>query len=185
MSLTSTWTTQDATTTHCRARFVGEEYSQLRQLAARRMSGERESHMLTGTALANEVALKFLTDPSLPTKDRARFFAYAAVAMKNHLVDHARAAGRKKRGSDRIRQSGEQAESVAVQEQEELDELTEALAVLERLDPRRTQVVRMRFFDGYSNEEIAARLGVSVATIKRDWEGARTWLKNRMREDTE
>ena len=185
MSLTSTWSTQDAPTTQCRARIVREEYSQLRQLAARRMSGERDNHMLTGTALANEVAMKFLTDPSLPTKDRARFFAYATVAMRNHLVDHARAAGRKKRGGDRVRQSCEHAESAAAREREELDELTEALNLLERLDPRRARVVRMRFFDGRSNDDIAAQLGVSVATVKRDWEGARNWLQNRMRAVTE
>lgn len=159
-----------------RANLIQAAYEDLRQLAAGKMAGERQDHTLTSTALVNEASMRLLTDANVPTENRGQFFAYASKAMRNFLIDHARTKGRQKRGGDRQKFSFEEAMVAAEDQRDELLALNDALESLAELEPRKAQVVEMRYFGGMSNREIATALGTSLATVKRDWEVARTWL---------
>ena len=163
-----------------RASAINAAYDELRKLAQGRMAGERLDHTLSATALVHEVSLKFLNDASLPTENRGKFFAYASQAMRNYLIDYARTRGRQKRGGDRKRVELEDAVSAAVDQREELLALNEALEGLAVEEPRKASVVEMRYFGGLNNQEVADALDISVATVKRDWEVAQTWLRREM-----
>lgn len=162
---------------------VQNEYGQLRQLAARKMKRERCDHLLTATALANEVSIRMLTDCRMSTDNRDQFFAYAATAMGNLLIDHARAQRCQKRGGGQPVQTYDDGLTVAATTSADVGAVREALAKLRRLDSRRAQVVQLRYFDGLSNQEIADQLCISLATVKRDWEGARAWLQQELSRD--
>ena len=159
-----------------RARVIQAAYDDLRELAAGKMSGERQNHTLTSTALVHEVSMKMLNDSRVPTESRGQFFAYASKAMRNLLIDHARNRGRQKRGGDRQKFSLEEAMIACDEQRDEFLALNDALESLADLEPRKAQVVEMRYFGGMSNQEIASALDISLATVKRDWEVAKTWL---------
>lgn len=163
-----------------RAEVLRIAYQDLRALAARKMQFERQDHTLTATALVHEVTLKLLNETSLPTTGRAQFMAYAAKAMRHYLVDHARTAGRQKRGGDRSRVAFDNAVIACHEQSEDLLELHSALEQLAEVDARKAKVVEMRYFGGLSLQETAEVLCVSVATVKRDWEVAKVWLKSQM-----
>ena len=159
-----------------RANAIQAAYDDLRKLAAARMSDERQDHTLTATALVHEVSLKILGDNQVPVASRGQFFAYASKAMRNLLIDHARTKGRQKRGGDRQKFVFDEA-LVACQEQKnEFLALNDAIDELSEIEPRKAQVVEMRYFGGMSNQEIASTLKTSLATVKRDWTIAKTWL---------
>lgn len=155
-------------------------YDELRRLADRYLRHERPGHTLQPTALVHEAYLRLAGDSagSGPAErgNRAYFFAAASQAMRRILVDHAKGRGRKKRGGERVREV--LAESSAVLDEKDLDlvALDEALTRLAELDPRKGKVVELRYFGGLSLEEVADSLGTSVATVKRDWTLAKTWL---------
>lgn len=151
-------------------------YEDLRRLATGQMNHQRLDHTLTSTALVHEVSLKLLGEHKIPTEDRKQFFSYAASAMRNLLIDHARTKGRQKRGGNVARFSFEEAMLAAEQQSDRLLQLNEALENLAHTQPRKAQVVEMRYFGGLKMEEIAEALEVSLATVKRDWEVARTLL---------
>lgn len=159
-----------------RANLIQATYEDLRKLAAGKMAGERQDHTLTSTALVNEVSMRLLSDTRLPTKSRGQFFAYASKAMRNFLIDHARTKGRQKRGGDRQKFSFEEAVVAAEEQRDEFLALNDALELLAELEPRKAHVVEMRYFGGMSNQEIATAMDTSLATVKRDWEVAKTWL---------
>jgi RNA polymerase sigma factor (TIGR02999 family) len=150
-------------------------YEELRRLAHHYMRGEREGHTLQTTALVNEVYLRLAGIDGLQWRDRAHFFAMAATLMRRVLVDHARQRGRDKRGGG---VSVVPLDETAVSPQPEVDvvALDEALQRLAAVDPQQCRVVELRFFAGLSVEETAEALGVSAATVKRDWATARLWL---------
>jgi RNA polymerase sigma factor (TIGR02999 family) len=151
-------------------------YKQLRAMAGNRMRRERPGHTLQPTELVHEVYLR-LTRQRLSTwKDRAHFFAVAAIVMRQVLVDHARArhALRRGGGATPIELTGEI--PVAAQDSGRLLALDEALSRLAKMDPRQSRIVELRFFGGLTEEEIAGLLGISVRTVKRDWSLARAWL---------
>lgn len=176
MDLTQLIQKAKAGDTQARADLLQAAYDDLRQLAVGRMADERQNHTLTSTALVHEVALKMLDDHQVPVDGRGAFFAYASKAMRNLLIDHARGRGRQKRGGDRERLSFDDALSMVHEQGDHLLELHEALDNLASIDPRKAQVVEMRYFGGLSNAEVAESLEVSVATVKRDWDVAKTWL---------
>lgn len=154
-------------------------YAELRRLAARSLRSERAAHTLEPTALVNEAYLRLSTQSRVHWRDRAHILGAAATAMRRILVDHARARDAEKRGS-----GAEQVEldegliggSLADTPSADLVALDAALERLEAIDPRMVRVVELRFFAGLANEETAEALGISVATVKREWSMARAWL---------
>lgn len=165
---------------NARAKLIEAAYNDLRQLAAGKMARERQDHTLTSTALVNEVSMKMLNDSQVPTESRGQFFAYASKAMRNPLIDHARTKGRQKRGGDRQQFAFEEAMVACEEQRGEFLALNDALESLAEWEPRKAQVVEMRYFGGMSNQEIANALDTSLATVKRDWEVARTWLLRKL-----
>lgn len=166
-----------------RGNLIQAAYDDLHRLAAAKMADERIGHTLTSTALLHEVSLKMLADTELPTQGRAQFFAYASKAMRNFLIDYARTRGRQKRGGNAKKFSLDEAVVACQEQKDELLALNDALDALSQLEPRKAQVVEMRYFGGLTNQEVADSLGVSLATVKRDWEVAKTWLLHTLQQE--
>lgn len=158
-------------------RLVQVAYDSLKKIATGRMKQQRMNHTLTATALVNEVTLKFLHDSHLPVEDGQQFYAYASTAMRNLLIDHARSKNRAKRGGGTQHLPFNDAIDECERYGAEFVELDEALNELAQIKPRHAKVVEMRYFGGLSNQEIADALGTSLATVKRDWVQAKSWLK--------
>ena len=156
-------------------------YGELRRMAARQMRRERGEHTLQTTALVHEAYLRLCGSEAIDWQSRGHFFAVAAQQLRRVLVDHARRAHSEKRGGGQIKFSLGDADSPTVDRDERLIAIDEALARLEALDPRAGKVIELRFFGGLSEKEAAETLGVSVATFKRDWEFARTWLASQLK----
>ena len=163
-------------------------YEELRRLAARYMKGERRDHTLDATALVNEAYLRLIEVQRVQWTNRAHFFAMAATLMRRILVDAARARGYQKRGGGAAVLSLDEALIVPAEPGADLVALDDALTALAAIDPRKSQVVEMRFFGGLSLEETAEALHVSRDTVKRDWKMAKLWLLREMggaeRDDT-
>ena len=151
-------------------------YGELRKVAARRLAGARRDHTLAPTAVVHEAYLKMVDQEGVPWQSRAHFFAIAARAMRQILIDHARRRQAIKRGGDLHPTTlGEKPLGLEIPIEEMLA-LDEALDRLEELDPRLRRVVEMRFFGGLQEKEVAEVLGVTTRTIQRDWTKARAWL---------
>lgn len=161
-------------------RLIPLVYDELRGIAHRRMAGERSDHSLDTGALVHEAYLKLVDLDRIQWRDRAQFFAIAARAMRQILIDHALGKRAQKRGGGRRRIALDRALVVADESYEELLDLNQALERLSRLDERQAQVVECRFFAGMSIEETAEALNVSMATVKRDWTEARAWLNREL-----
>ena len=165
-----------------RERLLEVTYEDLRRLAQRQMRGERRAHTLSPTALVHEACLRMLPGEALPCETRDQFLLFAAQAMRRILVDHARSRGAEKRGGGRQRV---RLESDLLAEEPldgtDLIALDEALNALSRADERKCRVVELRYFAGLTGEEAARTLGVSAATVDRDWEVARLWLYHELR----
>ena len=150
---------------------------ELHQLAARYMAAERANNVLQPTALVNEAFLRLMNWKEVQWQNRAHFFGIAAQLMRHVLVDLARARDRAKRGGREIHVTLSEASDVASQPREaDFEALDEALKALEQLNARQSRVVELRFFGGLTLEEAAHVLGVSVGTVRRDWDLARAWL---------
>ncbi|MGO9240585.1 MAG: sigma-70 family RNA polymerase sigma factor [Bryobacteraceae bacterium] len=150
-------------------------YDELHRLARRYMAGERPGHSLQATALVNEAYMRLVDYRRMQWQDRAHFFAVSAQLMRRILVEHARRHNLK-RGGDLQQVSLEKAAVVDSGRATDLVALDDALNALARLDPRKVQVVEMRFFGGLSVKETAEVLKVSPVTVMRDWSTARAWL---------
>ena len=152
-------------------------YEELHCLARRYMRRERSGHSLQATALVNEAYMRLVDYTRMQWQDRAHFFAVSAQVMRRILVDHARRHN-VKRGRGVLHVPLEDVVVVASGEDAETDlmALDEALIGLTRIDPRKAQIVEMRFFGGLTLEEIDEVLKVSTGTIKRDWRAAKAWL---------
>jgi len=151
-------------------------YRELHQIAGRLMARERPNHTLQTTALVNEAYVRLVDARQVSWQDRAHFFAICARAMRQILVDHARSRGSAKRGGGEAAIELEEGLVAAASPEASLLELDEALKRLEALDPRKSQVVEMRYFGGLSVEETAEALNVSTETVRRDWKLAQAWL---------
>lgn len=160
-------------------------YDELRSLARSCFRGEAEGHTLQPTALVNEVCLRFLADGEIPGENRNQLRAFAATAMRHVLIDYARRKHRLKRGGDHQRVPLESGLQLVEEPAVDLVALDEAMERLAELDPRKVQVVELRYFAGFSVEETAACLSVSPATVKRDWDVARAWLETELSSDGE
>jgi len=157
-------------------RLFAAAYQELRRLAAWHFQKERPDHTLQPTALVNELYVKLFAGEPIEWQNRAHFFAVAAQQMRRILIDHARAHLAEKRGGGDVRLSLSEVNGLAAARQEDLVELDQALRRLEELDQRSARVVELRFFGGLTEKEAAEVLGISVATLKRDWDFARAWL---------
>lgn len=151
-------------------------YQELRRMADYYMRNERRGHTLQPSALVHEAYLKLVDHEKIDWQNRSHFFGVAAQAMRRILVDHARTRNYQKRGGGAQRVSLDEAASLAADRAGELVALDAALLELEKLDPRKSHIVEVRYFGGFSIEETAEMLGVSTATVSRDWETAKAWL---------
>lgn len=156
-------------------------YQELHILAQKHLRRERPNHTLQATALVHEAYLRLIDQTKVEWQNRAHFFGIAAQMMRRIMVDYARARAFEKRGGDALRVSLQEAELVADEKRSpDVLALDEALNELEKLDKRKASVVELRFFGGLSVEETAEVLQVSVGTIIRDWNFAKSWLYQRM-----
>ena len=155
-------------------------YGELRRLAQRELRGGRGSETMTPTALVHEAYLKLVDAERVDVASRTHFFALSCRAMRQILVDHARARNRVRRGGGVAPLALEDALVAAEERAEDLVALDEALARLAEVEPRYARVVECRFFGGMSVEETAEALGTSPATVKRDWTMARAWLNREL-----
>jgi RNA polymerase sigma factor (TIGR02999 family) len=150
--------------------------SELHRLAHHYMGGERPDHILQTSALVNEAYIRLIDWKNVRWQNRAHFFAVSAQLMRRILVDFARNRQNLKRGGDVLRVSLTAAAAFPTERGGDLVALDEALKALAEVDPRKSQVVEMRFFGGLSVKEVAEVLNVSEETVMRDWRLAKVWL---------
>jgi RNA polymerase sigma-70 factor, ECF subfamily len=154
---------------------------ELHKIARKHMAGERAGHSLQPTALVNEAYLRLIDLKRVKWQNRAHFFAMASRTMRRVLVDIARAKGYQKRGEPGCRVTLIESRTPAKQPEYDLIALDDALQALEALDPRKVQVVEMRFFGGLTVEETAEALSISRDTVMRDWQFSKVWLRREVR----
>ena len=159
-------------------------YKELRRLAHYHLQTERPDHTLQSTALVHEVYLKLAKDGPPSFENRAHFFAIAAQLMRQVLVDYARARRAAKRNAG-YRVTWDDAITWARKKAPDLIALDDALSELAKLDARQSRIVELRFFGGLSIAETSQILGVSPATVKREWTSARAWLHREMQRGAE
>jgi len=155
-------------------------YDELRRLAAGYLKGERPGHTLQPTALVHEAYLRLVRQDRVEWQNRAHFFGIAASMMRRVLVDHARRRQAEKRDAGGFRLTLQLGEAFEAARDPELLELDQALGRLEQLDADQARVVELRFFGGLTVEETAVVLGISTATVKREWRTAKAFLRDEM-----
>jgi RNA polymerase sigma factor (TIGR02999 family) len=165
---------------HAGEQLFKDVYTELRALATRYLRRERKSHTLQPTALVHEAYLKLVGHTSVDWQGRAHFFAFAAQAMRQILVDHARRHRAEKRGGDRHRITLD--DNMVIESNRDVDllALEDALAKLTKLDPRQAQMIELRFFGGLSIEEVAKVMGTSKRSVEREWTMVRAWLRREL-----
>ena len=155
-------------------------YRELHRMASREMRRERGEHTLQTTALVHEVYLRLCGAEPIQLRDRTHFFAVAAQQLRRVLVDHARRVRSEKRGGAKITATLFDSDGAAWAIDERLLAVDESLSRLETLDPRAAKVIELRFFGGLTETEAAEALDISLATLKRDWDFARSWLATQL-----
>lgn len=158
-------------------------YQELRKLAAAKLSHEKPGQTIQATVLVHEAWMRLVgNDCDVQWKGRAHFFGAAARAMQRILVENARRKKSLKAGGDLQRVELSQIEAEAQGRNEDVLDVDEALGKLETTDPRKAELVRLRFFAGLTLEEAARALGISVSTADNDWAYAKAWLRVEMSE---
>ncbi|HZT38911.1 MAG TPA: sigma-70 family RNA polymerase sigma factor [Bryobacteraceae bacterium] len=155
-------------------------YDELRRLAGRYLRRERVDHTLQSTALVHEAYMRLVDQRNVKWQNRAQFFGLAAELIRRILVDHARAKQAAKRGGSAVKLALDEALDAPSARDLELVRLDDALQGLAEVDPQQSRIVELRYFAGLTIEETAEALGVSPATVKRDWVVAKAWLKRQM-----
>lgn len=163
-----------------RDEMIGLVYRELHRLASRVMHGENAGHTLQATALVSEAYLKLFGGAPVRPNDSQHFFALAAQQMRRILVDHARAKHADKRGG--IKVSLDEMYQISSEPDAGLVLVDDALKELQELDAEAAQVVELKFFGGYTDQETANIMGINVAKVRRDWEFARAWLHHQLEE---
>lgn len=156
-------------------------YDELRRLARRHLRRERPDHTLQSAALVHEAYLRLIHEDAPQWQNRAHFFGVAAQLMRHILVDHARNRLAAKRGAGAPRLTLDPQIALPQKREVDLVALDDALNQLAALDPQQSRLVELRFFGGLSIEETSVVLGISQATVKRDWATARAWLRREMK----
>lgn len=160
-------------------------YQELRRLASYYMRRERPGHTLQTSALVNEAYMRLIDYKRMHWQSRAHFFAVAAQAMRRILVEHARKRHFAKRGGGAVQVSLDEAATVSQKQAADLIALDDALTSLEAIDPRKGRIVELRYIGGLNIEETAEVLGISPATVQREWRAAKAWLYREIKkEDT-
>jgi RNA polymerase sigma-70 factor, ECF subfamily len=172
-ALLSSWREGDPSAA---ARLIDSVYGELRRLAGSYMRNERAGHTLQPTALVHELFLKLSQSEPVSWQNRAHFFAVAAQQLRRILVNYARDQQAAKRGGKRVRLTLSHVNGLAEEREQDLLELSDALEQLEQFEPRVARVIELRFFAGLTEAEAAEALGISVASLKRDWTFGRAWL---------
>lgn len=167
-------------------RLIPLVYSDLRRMARRHMRGERDDHVLQSTALVHEAFMRLGEQRGVEWSSRGQFYGWMSTLMRRILVDHARSRNAAKRGQgaseqslDAMREASGDEEAQACPSGDQwlsLLQLDQALVQLEGLDARQGRVVELRFFGGLTVEQTAQAMGISEATVKREWSTARAWL---------
>src|SRR6266481_7655116 len=157
-------------------------YNELRRQARRYLRGERIDHTLESAALVNEAYLRLVRQEAPQWQNRAHFFGVAAQLMRHILVDHARSRLAAKRGAGVPRLALDPQIALPQRREVNLVALDDALTRLETLDPQQSRLIELRFFGGLSIEETAVVLGISPASVKREWATARAWLQREMKQ---
>jgi RNA polymerase sigma factor (TIGR02999 family) len=157
-------------------RLVPLVYDELRRVARRHLRREPAGHALQPTALVHEVYLRLVDVDRMTLRSRAHFFGVAAVLMRQILVDHARRQRAEKRGGGVTMMSLDEVSPAAHAPTVDVLALDEALEALSSVDPRQCRVVELRFFAGLNIDEAAEALGLSPATVEREWAFAKAWL---------
>jgi RNA polymerase sigma factor (TIGR02999 family) len=160
-------------------------HGELRLLARAFMRRERDAHSLQPTGLVHECYLRLLDARTVDWQDRRHFYALAARLMRRILIDLARSRGYAKRGGGvaHVPLDGDDLPAASFQPDRDLVALDDALQALAAIDERQSQIVEMRFFGGFSHDDIAQALGVSTKTVMRDWQLARSWLLDALTAD--
>jgi RNA polymerase sigma factor (TIGR02999 family) len=153
-------------------------YDELRRLAQSYLRRERPDHTLQGTALVNEAYMRLVDQKNVRWQNRAHFFGVAAQMIRRILVDHARGHQAAKRGAGAAKLSLDEALGVPGAQDKDVNlvNLDEALERLSQMDERQARIIELRYFTGLSIEETAEAIGISPATVKREWTAARAWL---------
>src|SRR5436190_143132 len=151
-------------------------YQELRQLATRKMAQESPGQTLQPTALVHEAWLRLVRTENPSFENRAHFFSAAAEAMRRILIDRARRRHTQRHGGGHERINLDECDLVAPQADDELLAVNDALDQLSKKHPVQAEVVKLRYFGGRTNEEVAQVLGISVATVKNYWAFSRAWL---------
>ena len=159
------------------AEMLPQVYDELRKVAANYLHRERLDHTLQPTALVHEAYLRLLDQRSIDWSNRPQLIALAARMMRRILVTHAIARHAQKRGGDRPRVALDLALDVLQDENVSAVAVNQALSELEARDPRQGQIGELRFFGGFSIEETGEALGISPASVKREWNVAKRWLE--------
>lgn len=154
--------------------------AELRRLARHYMARESPDHTLQTSALINEAYIKLIEQQDVPWQNRAHFFAVAAKVMRHILVDHARKHRYAKRGGGARKIPFEDVVARIDQKANELVALDDTLQRLAAMDPRKSQIIELRFFGGLSIEETAAVMKISSPTVQREWRSARAWLRREL-----
>lgn len=160
-------------------------YGELRQIAQRRITGERKNHTLQATALVHEAYLKLVDEDRVAWQGRGQFYGAAAEAMRRVLIDHARKVKSAKRGGEFKRVTLGAAEMAMEVSAERVLDLSDALEKLAAEDPRSAEVARLRFLSGLTIEEVAFALELSERTVHREWTYARARLVELMGDEGE
>jgi RNA polymerase sigma factor (TIGR02999 family) len=171
--LLSAWRNGDEQAGH---ELMSEVYGQLRKLAGACLRDERYPGTLQPTVLVNELYLSLFSRQPVDCENRLHFLHLAARQMRNLIIDHARQRKNLKRGGNVPKLTLDEARDHAILVDAQLSDLDDALDRLEQMDERSARIVELRFFGGMTEQEVATLLSISVATVKRDWEFARSWL---------
>ena len=155
-------------------------YDQLRRLAGHYMQNESPARTIQATALVHEAYLRLVDVTKVDLQHRAQFFAVTTRIMRNILLDNARARAAAKRGGQQARVNLDEIPALSDQGGRNLLALNDALTALAAVDPRKAQVIELRFFGGLSVEDTAAALNVSAETVMRDARAARAWLRREL-----
>jgi RNA polymerase sigma factor (TIGR02999 family) len=155
-------------------------YDQLRRLAGHYMQNESPARTIQATALVHEAYLRLVDVTKVDLRHRAQSFAITSRVMRNILLDNARARAAAKRGGQQARVNLDEIPDLSDQGGYDLPALDDALTALAAVDPRKAQVIELRFFGGLSVEDAAAALNVSAETVMRDARAARAWLRREL-----
>ena len=161
-------------------RLIPLVHRELRRLAHHYLKQERPGHTLQTAALVNEAYLKLVDHKGMQWQNRAHFFAVAAQAMRRILVDHARTRDALKRGGGLVMTNLDEAAALVDTQAADLLALNDALNRLAQFDARKSRIVELRYFGGMTVEETAEVVGLSPATVNREWKSAKTWLLRTM-----